>query len=186
MKLSNETVQIELKNGTVIQGTVSGKSCTLACPCTLLPVDMHQTGTQTQRSVSCLLLFSCRDLRHAGVDVAMNTHLRAVKITLKGKNPMSVDQLSVRGNNIRWVQQCCKHTHALPLPRGTISHGPTSCKQVLHPAGHAKPGHAAGGSRPAEDTAEAARACRCNCPVQLHASSPNCTLHRRTQCCSRS
>ena len=32
----------------------------------------------------------------------MNTHLRAVKITLKGKNPLSVDQLSVRGNNIRW------------------------------------------------------------------------------------
>lgn len=60
MKLSNETVQIELKNGTVIQGTVSG------------------------------------------VDVAMNTHLRAVKVTPKGKNPISVDQMSVRGNNIRY------------------------------------------------------------------------------------
>lgn len=33
----------------------------------------------------------------------MNTHLRAVKMTLKGKNPVSLDQLSIRGNNIRYV-----------------------------------------------------------------------------------
>ena len=33
----------------------------------------------------------------------MNTHLRAVKMTLKGKNPVSLDQLSIRGNNVRYV-----------------------------------------------------------------------------------
>eukprot|EP00877_Chromochloris_zofingiensis_P013749 jgi/Chrzof1/8628/Cz03g18050.t1 len=60
MKLSNETVQIELKNGTVIQGTITG------------------------------------------VDVAMNTHLKAVKLMPKGKNPTNIDQMSVRGNNIRY------------------------------------------------------------------------------------
>lgn len=60
MKLSNETVQIELKNGAVIVGTISG------------------------------------------VDVAMNTHLRAVKLTLKGKPTVSLDQMSVRGSNIRY------------------------------------------------------------------------------------
>lgn len=38
-----------------------------------------------------------------GVDVSMNTHLKAVKLTLKGHNPMSLDYLSVRGNNIRYV-----------------------------------------------------------------------------------
>lgn len=38
----------------------------------------------------------------AGVDISMNTHLKTVKLTLKGKNPVSLDHLSVRGNNIRY------------------------------------------------------------------------------------
>lgn len=32
----------------------------------------------------------------------MNTHLKAVKLTAKGKNPVSLDHLSVRGNMIRY------------------------------------------------------------------------------------
>lgn len=32
----------------------------------------------------------------------MNTHLKTVKLTLKGKNPVAVDFLSVRGSNIRY------------------------------------------------------------------------------------
>lgn len=32
----------------------------------------------------------------------MNTHLKTVKLTLKGKNPVTVDHLSVRGSNIRY------------------------------------------------------------------------------------
>ncbi|MBA0862722.1 hypothetical protein Goshw_012083, partial [Gossypium schwendimanii] len=60
MKLNNETVSIELKNGTVVHGTITG------------------------------------------VDVSMNTHLKTVKLTLKGKNPVSLDHLSVRGNSIRY------------------------------------------------------------------------------------
>ncbi|XP_020583928.1 small nuclear ribonucleoprotein Sm D1-like [Phalaenopsis equestris] len=61
MKLNNETVSIELKNGTVVHGTITG------------------------------------------VDISMNTHLKTVKLTLRGKNPVTLDHLSVRGNNIRYV-----------------------------------------------------------------------------------
>lgn len=62
MKLSHETVTIELKNGSVVHGTV------------------------------------------AGVDVCMNTHLKSVKmIPSRGCTPLQMDQLTIRGNNIRYV-----------------------------------------------------------------------------------
>ena len=38
----------------------------------------------------------------AGVDVSMNTHLKAVKMTVKNKDPVQLDSLSIRGNNIRY------------------------------------------------------------------------------------
>ncbi|MFS7946459.1 putative like-Sm (LSM) domain containing protein, LSm4/SmD1/SmD3 [Helianthus anomalus] len=39
----------------------------------------------------------------SGVDIiSMNTHLKTVKLTMKGKNPVTLDHLSVRGNNIRY------------------------------------------------------------------------------------
>lgn len=60
MKLANETVIIELKNGTVVQGTVTG------------------------------------------VDIAMNTHMKSVKLTVKKRNPVSMDHLTIRGNTIRY------------------------------------------------------------------------------------
>lgn len=39
---------------------------------------------------------------HTGVDMSMNTHMKAVKITVKGKNPVSLETLSIRGSNIRY------------------------------------------------------------------------------------
>jgi small nuclear ribonucleoprotein D1 len=60
MKLINESVMIELKNGTVISGTITS------------------------------------------VDPSMNTHLKQVKVQTKGRNPESMDQLSVRGSTIRY------------------------------------------------------------------------------------
>ena len=38
----------------------------------------------------------------AGVDISMNTHLKTVKLTLRNKNPVTLDHLSIRGNNIRY------------------------------------------------------------------------------------
>jgi len=61
MKLSNETVTIELKNNTTITGTVSG------------------------------------------VDLQMNIHLKHVKLRQRGKEPVAMDVLSVRGSTIRSV-----------------------------------------------------------------------------------
>ncbi len=37
-----------------------------------------------------------------GVDMSMNTHLKSVKMTVKGKDPLALDSLSLRGNNIRY------------------------------------------------------------------------------------
>jgi small nuclear ribonucleoprotein D1 len=34
----------------------------------------------------------------------MNTHLKTVKMTVKGREPLSLDTLSIRGNNTRyWI-----------------------------------------------------------------------------------
>lgn len=38
----------------------------------------------------------------AGVDIAMNTHLKAVKLVMK-KEVINLESISVRGNNIRYV-----------------------------------------------------------------------------------
>ncbi|GAA5990520.1 hypothetical protein JCM11641_006117 [Rhodosporidiobolus odoratus] len=60
MKLNNETVTIELKNGTTVHGTITG------------------------------------------VDPSMNTHLKTVRMTVRSREPVSLDSLAIRGNNVRY------------------------------------------------------------------------------------
>jgi small nuclear ribonucleoprotein D1 len=38
----------------------------------------------------------------SGVDMQMNTHLKTVKMTMRNRDPVSLDSLSIRGNNIRY------------------------------------------------------------------------------------
>lgn len=42
----------------------------------------------------------------AGVDIAMNTHLKNVKLILKGQPAQPLDGMSVRGNQIRRATPC--------------------------------------------------------------------------------
>ncbi|EUD65387.1 small nuclear ribonucleoprotein D1 [Plasmodium inui San Antonio 1] len=70
MKLTNENVTIELKNGTLVTGIITG------------------------------------------VDIRMNTHMKSVKVVIKNKNVgeynvntkqfLSLDHVTIRGNNIRY------------------------------------------------------------------------------------
>ncbi|TPR04620.1 NAD(P)-binding Rossmann-like domain family protein [Aspergillus niger] len=60
MKCANETVTIELKNGTILHGTITS------------------------------------------VSPQMNTSLRTVKMTPKGRDPISLDTINIRGSTIRY------------------------------------------------------------------------------------
>jgi small nuclear ribonucleoprotein D1 len=102
MKLNNETVTIELKNGTVVAGTITG-NCVHCAPHFLSPHSLQGAHRK-------LLSIHARGWRLrgagttgcAGVDMSMNTHLKTVKMTLKNKSPVSLDTLSIRGSNIRY------------------------------------------------------------------------------------
>jgi len=61
MKLAGETVNVELKNGSVVSGQV------------------------------------------VGVDIAMNTHMKYVKVTQKNGKVSNMNHLSLRGGTIRYV-----------------------------------------------------------------------------------
>ncbi|KAI5302554.1 mRNA splicing protein smd1 [Ascosphaera pollenicola] len=61
MKCTNETVTIELKDGTIVHGTIMS------------------------------------------VSPQMNTALRAVKMTPKGRDPIPLDTINIRGSTVRYI-----------------------------------------------------------------------------------
>ncbi|KAI9137653.1 hypothetical protein BKA69DRAFT_1096722 [Paraphysoderma sedebokerense] len=105
MKLNNESVTIELKNGTIVHGTITG------------------------------------------VDMSMNTHLKTVKMTVKNKDPVNLDTLSIRGNNIRYFIL----PDSLPLDTLLIDDSPKSKgkkKEATGPMGRGRGrGRGRGGPR---------------------------------------
>ncbi|GAA5883876.1 hypothetical protein JCM3774_003773 [Rhodotorula dairenensis] len=102
MKLNNETVTIELKNGTTVNGTITG------------------------------------------VDPSMNTHLKKVKMTVRGREPQALDTLAIRGNNVRYFIL----PDSLPLDTLLIDDAPKPKKKR---DGAAPRGGARGGGRGGPD-----------------------------------
>jgi len=60
--------------------------------------------------------------------MSMNTHLKSVKMTIKGKEPLTMDTLSVRGNNIRLIIL----PESLPLDTLLIDDAPKIRKRREH------------------------------------------------------
>lgn len=98
MKLNNETVTVELKNGSLVHGTITGAHY----------LHLFIMGLPTE-PLACL-----------GVDMQMNTHLKTVKMTTRNREPQTLDTLSIRGNNIRYFTL----PDALPLDTLLVDDAP--------------------------------------------------------------
>lgn len=98
MKCANETVTIELKNGTIIHGTITS------------------------------------------VSPQMNTALRTVKMTQRGRDPINLDTINLRGSTIRYYIL----PDSLPLDTLLIDDAPKpknkARKEVADKAGGARGG----------------------------------------------
>ncbi|GAA5842641.1 hypothetical protein JCM5353_008000 [Sporobolomyces roseus] len=101
MKLNNESVTIELKNGTTVSGTITG------------------------------------------VDPSMNTHLKTVKMTVRNREPTTLDSLAIRGNNVRYFIL----PDSLPLDTLLIDDAPKPKKRKTDGAGPGRGGAAGRGAR---------------------------------------
>ena len=144
MKLTNETVQIELKNGAVVSGTVIGApEGAEAC---IPPLQSRAATPRALRRThgfydlpaartSFPLITCCRLTARiaAGVDIAMNTHMKSVKLILKGKPAVSLDQMSVRGSNIRCASSVAgtQIVHVLMAHHATTRHTKSGKPAVL-------------------------------------------------------
>jgi len=94
MKCQNETVTIEMKNGTLLVSNAHARTAHLHThiPEVLLErtlTTVSQSGTIVHGTI-------------ASVAPQMNTALRNVKMTPKGQDTMSLDTVNIRGSSIRY------------------------------------------------------------------------------------
>ncbi|KAL8638292.1 MAG: hypothetical protein Q9228_004542, partial [Teloschistes exilis] len=91
MKCANETVTIELKNGDTIPFAHSSAH--------------HIYNPSCARAVTNPQPFLLGTILHGtitSVSPQMNTALRAVKMTPKGRDPIALDTINIRGSTIRY------------------------------------------------------------------------------------
>jgi small nuclear ribonucleoprotein D1 len=97
MKCANETVTVELKNG-------ANPRAIPAIPKPKSP-RMCQSLKYAKGLCSLTLVSLLGTILHGtivSVSPQMNTSLRAVKMTPKGRDPVSLDTINVRGSTIRY------------------------------------------------------------------------------------
>lgn len=86
MKCANETVSIELKNGMDYGNSATYQPCVKGSS---LLTQFASTGTILQGTIT-------------SVSPQMNTALRAVKMTPKGRDTVTLDTINLRGSTIRF------------------------------------------------------------------------------------
>ena len=78
-----------------------------------------------------------------GVDMSMNTHLKAVKLTVKGREAVALDHLTIRGNNIRYFLL----PESLPLETLLVDDAPKVRNKKVAARGEQSGRGGAGGDR---------------------------------------
>lgn len=73
----------------------------------------------------------------------MNTHLKSAKMTVRSGEPQTLDELSIRGNNVRYFIL----PDSLPLDTLLVDDGPKPKKNAKAPSNRGRSAQRGGGDR---------------------------------------